>query len=76
MSANNQPYLNPLSAIVLMAVKGCRSILGRPEKRPWDKKMKAKRLEIEEFFLSDEFRILSNLGSELLVSKLCQEVRL
>ena len=76
MSANNQPYLNPASAIVLVAEKDCRSILGRPGKRPWDKKAKAKRLEIEEFFLPDEFQLLSNLGPELPVPKPSREVHL
>ena len=76
MSANNQPYLNLASAIVLMAAKDYRSSIKRLKGRPEDERATAERLEIEEFFLSDEFQLLSNLEPELLISKLCQEVRL
>ena len=76
MSANNQPYLNPASAIVLMDAKDCRSSLKRLKGRPEDERATAERLEIEEFFHSDEFQLLSNLEPELLISRLCQEVRL
>lgn len=73
MSANNQPYLNLASAIVLMAAKDYRSALKRLKGRPEDERAMAKRLEIEEFFFSDEFQLLSNLEPELLISKLHEE---
>lgn len=76
MSANNQTYLKPVSAIVLMAANGCRSVLGRLKGRPEYGRATAERLEIEEFFLSDVFHILSNLGPEMFLGKPMQEVRL
>ena len=74
MSTNYRPYENRAAAIVLAAVDDYRSALKRLKRRPEDHKAREKRLEIEEFFFSEEFRILSNLEPEMLAGRLSREV--
>ena len=74
MSTNYRPYENLAAAIVLAAVSDYRSALKRLKRMPEDPKAREKRLEIEEFFFSEEFRILSNLEPEMLAGRLSGEV--
>ena len=74
MSTNYRPYENLAEAIILAAVSDYRSALKRLKRRPEDPKAREKRLEIEAFFFSEEFRILSNLEPEMLAGRLCWEV--
>lgn len=74
MSTNYRPYENLAEAIILAAVSDYRSALKRLKRRPEDPKAREKRLEIEAFFFSEEFRILSNLEPEMLAGRLCREV--
>lgn len=73
MSANNQPYLNPASAIDVMAAKNYRITLRMMERGPEEEKSAARQPEIWELLISDEFRILLNPEPDLFGGRLNQE---
>ena len=67
-------YQNLANAIVVQAVKDYRWALKKLLESPDDLKAKNRLLEIEVFFNSDYYRLLTDLDSKLLVRKLRQEV--
>ena len=74
MSADCRPYENLAAAIVLAAVDDYRSALKRLKCRPEDPEANDRLIENEEFFFSEEFRILSDIEPEMLAGRLCREV--
>ena len=69
------PYENLANAIVIRAAEDYRKVLRRCEQDP-DKKAYIKEKEsLERYFRSDWFGTLTGIDPELLIRKLCEEVR-
>lgn len=62
------------NAIILQAVRDYRAILRWLKKHPEDRNAQLERKELEGFFLSDWFRVLSNADSRALLNRLQKEV--
>jgi len=68
------PYEELANAIVLQAVKEYREALGILRFSPKDKAASISKDEIERFFHSGWFGLLTNIDPEMLISRLCKEV--
>jgi len=68
------PYEELANAIVLQAVKEYREALGILRFSPKDKDASISKDEIERFFYSGWFGLLTNIDPEMLISRLCKEV--
>lgn len=70
----NTPYENLANAIILRAVQDYREALGILRFCPKDKDAGISKDEIERFFRSGWFGLLTNIDSEMLISRLRKEV--
>ncbi len=70
----NTPYENLANAIILQAVKDYRNDLKRLAKHPFNSAALAEKREIERFFHSVWFAVLTSIDPELLIRRLCEEV--
>jgi hypothetical protein len=68
------PYEELANAIVLKAVKDYREALGILRYNPNDKDASISKEEIERFFRSGWFGLLTKLDPEMLISRLRKEV--
>ena len=68
------PYQNLANAIVLAAVKDYRDALKRLKKKPNNTIAAAERDEIEAFFRSNWYSILTDIDPEYLIDRLNKEV--
>lgn len=68
------PYEELANAIVLQAVKDYREALGILRFSPKDKNAGISKNEIERFFRSGWFGLLTNINPEMLISRLYKEV--
>ena len=68
------PYENLANAIVLSAVEDYRKVLQRWSRYPEKDAYQQEKTELEQFFRSDWFGILTGIDPELLIRKLCEEV--
>lgn len=73
-SENQDPYQNLANAIVLSAVKDYRDALKRLNKKPNNKLAADERDDIERFFRSGYFTILTEIDPEYLIDRLNKEV--
>ena len=69
-----EAYERLANAIILQAVKDYRRTLKRLSRRPHDSDSKEDKMDLEEFFSSDWFSILTSLDPEVLIEKLTSEV--
>lgn len=70
----SEPYQNLANAIVLTAVKDYRDALKRLKKKPNNTIAAAERDEIEAFFRSKWYSILTDIDPEYLIDRLNKEV--
>ena len=70
----NNPYDRLANAIVLQAVKEYRYALKRLKKHPCNKSALYEKQEIEQFFHSGWYAMLTTVDPEMLSSKLLEEV--
>ncbi len=70
----NKPYENLANAIILRAVEDYRDALGTLRFSPKDKDASTTKDEIELFFRSGGYVLLTKLDPELLISRLRKEV--
>lgn len=70
----NTPYENLANAVILKAVKDYRKALCILRYSPNNKDATSRKNEIERFFRSGWFGILSKLDPEILISRLLKEV--
>ena len=70
----NTPYENLANAIILRAVEDYRESLGILRYSPNDKDASISKDEIERFFRSGWFGLLTNIDPEMLMGKLHKEV--
>ena len=70
----NDPYENLANAIIIQAVKDYREALNILRYSPEDKNAIASKAEIERFFRSDWFGLLTKVDPEKLISRLLKEV--
>jgi len=70
----NTPYENLANAIILRAVEDYREALGILRYSPNDKDASISKDEIERFFRSGWFGLLTNIDPEMLMGKLHKEV--
>ena len=68
------PYEELANSIVLQAVKDYREALGILRFSPKDKNAGISKNEIERFFRSGWFGLLTNINPEMLISRLRKEV--
>lgn len=68
-------YQNLANAIVLQAVKDYRFALKRLVKHPHTDSALYTKREVESFFRSEYFSMLTAIDSEMLIQKLQEEVR-
>ena len=71
---SEDPYQNLANAIVLSAVKDYRDALKRLNKKPNNKLAADERDDIERFFRSGYFTILTEIDPEYLIDRLNKEV--
>ena len=69
-----KPYEELANAIVLQAVKDYRDALKMLAQHPFNKKALGVKEEVERFFRSDWFFILTEVDPEMIISKLKAEV--
>jgi hypothetical protein len=69
------PYENLANAIVLDAVKDYRKALKTLRMNPKSKSALAEKDEIERFFRSGWYQLLTKVDGEMLIEKLNEEVR-
>lgn len=69
----NTPYENLANAVILRAVKDYRKALGILRYSPKNRDAISRKDEIERFFRSGWFGILSKLDPETLISRLLKE---
>lgn len=67
-------YTKLANAIVLQAVKDYRDALKRLAKHPHNILAQSAKQEVERFFRSDWFEVLTSIDPEMLIRKLNQEV--
>ncbi|SDN04953.1 hypothetical protein [Acetanaerobacterium elongatum] len=70
----NNPYENLANAIILKSAQDYREALGILRFSPKDKDASITKNEIERFFRSGWFGLLTNIDPEMLISKLRKEV--
>ena len=68
-----EPYENLANAIVLQAVKDYREVLARAASYSAKDCYRRSKDDLERFFLSGWFGVLTNLDPELLIGRLKQE---
>ena len=73
-SENQGPYQNLANAMVRSAVKDYRDALKRLKKKPNNKLAADERDDIERFFRSGYFAILTEIDPEYLIDRLNKEV--
>lgn len=71
---SEDPYQNLANAIVLSAVKDYRDALKKLKKKPNNKLAADERDDIERFFRSGHFAILTEIDPEYLIDRLNKEV--
>ena len=71
---SEDPYQNLANAIVLSAVKDYRDALKKLKKKPNNKLAADERVDIERFFRSGYFTILTEIDPEYLIDRLKKEV--
>lgn len=69
------PYERLANAIVLQAAKDYRTALRRLNHDPYDYAARMKIKELERFFLSSWYAVLTNVDGELLMERLRKEVQ-
>ena len=67
-------YTNLTNAIILQAVRDYKSALRRLAKHPFSSMALSAKEELERFFRSDWFELLTNIDPEMLITKLEAEV--
>ena len=67
-------YTDLANAIILQAVKDYRAALRRLAKHPFSSMALSAKEELERFFRSDWFELLTNIDAEMLITKLKAEV--
>jgi hypothetical protein len=67
------PWQSLANAIVISAVKDYRAALRRLRRRPNSKTALMEIADLERFFRSDWYRMLTNVDGELLIQKLKEE---
>ena len=67
------PYENLANAIVLQAVKDYRDALRRLKKHPDDKAVMKEAMELEEFFHSSWYGVLTQVDPDYLIDRLRKE---
>ena len=72
---NIDPYEALANAIVLQAVKDYRSTLKACARNPSNRSAKFRKEQLERFFLSEWYRLLTHIDGEMLIEKLNQEVK-
>jgi hypothetical protein len=70
----NTPYENMANAIILRAVEDYREALGTLRYSPHDKDAFISKDEIERFFCSGWFGLLTGIDPEMLMNRLRKEV--
>ena len=70
----NDPYERLANAIVLKAVKDYRHAQKRLKKHPENEDALYTKLEVERFFRSDWYTLLTTVDPETLITKLNKEV--
>lgn len=68
------PYQNLADAIILQAVKDYRHVLRRYAAYPHNSEVNRQRHELETFFRSGWFEMLTDLDGEILLEKLQAEI--
>ena len=68
-------YQNLANAIVLSAVTDYRKALHILSLYPKDKAAKSEKKQIEQFFRSEYYKLLTSVDGEMLISKLNEEVK-
>lgn len=66
-------YENLANAIILQAAKDYRKVLRKLNRNAQNKDAKRTVSEVEKFFRSDWYKILTSVDSELLIKKLREE---
>ena len=69
------PYENLANAIILQAVKDYRLALKAIKRNPDNRAKLDEALEIERFFRSDWYSVLTDVGGDFLIRKLQEEIR-
>lgn len=67
-------YQDLANAIIILATKDYRRVLKRLMKLPSSDSTKNEIMQLEAFFQSDYFKLLTSLDGEMLIEKLKQEV--
>lgn len=67
-------YENLANAIILQAVRDYRTTLKCLKNNPWNRDADRKKNEIERFFRSQLFTVLTSVDGELLICSLHEEV--
>lgn len=70
------PYESLANAIILQAVKDYRTALACLKLNPSDVKAKAEAVQIEKFFRSQRYMMLSDVDGEFLIQKIREESRI
>lgn len=70
----NTHYESLANAIILRAVKDYRKALQRLEKYPGNKPALGTKREVEQFFNSDWYALLTDVDTEKLIQRLNEEV--
>lgn len=68
------PYESLANAIILSAVEDYRETLKRCRLHPNKESYRQNRQDLEQFFRSGWFGVLTKLDAETLIRKLCEEV--
>ena len=71
----NSCYENLANRIIIQAADDYRSALRKLSRNPYSENAKVRKKEIELFFRSDEFRMLTRVDCEMLIRRLKSEVR-
>lgn len=73
-SGNNESYENLGNAIILLAVKDYRGALKRLHQHPNNESAKSTKNEVERFFHSPLYSLITGIDADMLIRKLNQEV--
>lgn len=69
----SRPYENLANAIILQAAKDYRAALRKLKRNPQNKDAKYTISEVERFFRSDWYKMLTDVDGELIIKKLREE---
>ena len=75
VQSHEDGYSNLGNAIILQAVKDYRDALRTLRYNPHSTERQKMKSEVEKFFVSDLFSILTNIDGRMLMKKLQQEVK-